>query len=117
MPTSNRLQRDLATSQSLTSGRLSRKQNGEFTHKFTIKYTSCNLLYRLIKIIDHSKVDQKLVCKTNYGLTLLLPNATVVEFTAHCQRRLQSKCKGTVGSCLFLTVISDTNLCSLFQNV
>ena len=33
-------------------------------------------------------------------LTLSLPNATVVEFTVHCQTRLQSKFKGTVDSCL-----------------
>ena len=50
-------------------------------------------------------------------LTLSLPNATVVEFTVHCQMRLQSKIKGTVDSCLLLTVIRDANLCSLFQNV
>ena len=35
-------------------------------------------------------------------LTLSLPNATVVEFTVHCQTRLQSKFTGTVDSCLFL---------------
>ena len=35
------------------------------------------------------------------ALTLSLPNATVVEFTIHCQTRLQSKFKGTVDSCLF----------------
>ena len=34
-------------------------------------------------------------------LTLSLPNATVVEFTDHCQTRLQSKLKGTVDNCLF----------------
>ena len=50
-------------------------------------------------------------------LTLSLPNATVVEFTVHCQARLQSKSRGTVDSCLFLTVIRDANLCSLFQIV
>ena len=50
-------------------------------------------------------------------LTLSLPNATVVEFTVHCQTRLQSKFKGTVDSCLFLTVIRDANRCSLFQTV
>ena len=50
-------------------------------------------------------------------LTLSLPNATVVEFTVHCQTRLQSKFKGTVDSCLFLTVIRNTTICSLFQNV
>ena len=33
-------------------------------------------------------------------LTLSLPNATVVEFTVHCQTRLQSKFKGTVESSL-----------------
>ena len=48
---------------------------------------------------------------------LSLPNATVVEFTVHCQTRLKSKVKGTVNSCLFLTVIRDANICSLFQNV
>ena len=41
----------------------------------------------------------------------------IVEFTVHCQTRLKSKFKGTVDSCLFLTVIRDANLCSLFQNV
>ena len=51
------------------------------------------------------------------GLTLSLPNLTVVEFTIHCQTRLQSKFKGTVDSCLFLTAIRDANLCFLFQNV
>ena len=51
------------------------------------------------------------------NLTLSLPNATVVEFTIHCQTRLQSKFKGTVDSCLFLTVIRDANISSLFQNV
>ena len=50
-------------------------------------------------------------------LTLSLPNATVIEFTVHCQTRLQSKFKGTVETCLFLTVIWDVNLCSLFQKV
>ena len=50
-------------------------------------------------------------------LTLSLPNATVVEFTVHCQTRLQSKFKGTVDSCLFLTVIRNATLCSLFQTV
>ena len=54
---------------------------------------------------------------TLHFLTLSLPNATVVEFTVHCQRRLQSKFTGTVDSCLFLTSIGDANLCSLFQNV
>ena len=38
-------------------------------------------------------------------LALSLPNATVVEFTIHCQKRPQSKFKGTVDSYLFLTVI------------
>ena len=51
------------------------------------------------------------------ALTLLLPNATIVEFTLHFQTRLQSKFKGTVDSYLFLTVIRDTKLCSLFQNI
>ena len=50
-------------------------------------------------------------------LTLSLPNATVVEFTVHCQTRLQSRFNGTGDSCLFLTVTKDANLCSLFQNV
>ena len=49
--------------------------------------------------------------------TLSLPNATVVVFTIHCQTRLQSKFKGTVDSCLFLTVIRDATLCSLFQQM
>ena len=49
--------------------------------------------------------------------TLPLPNATEVEFTIHCQTRLQSKFNGTVDACLFLIVIRDANLCSLFQNV
>ena len=49
-------------------------------------------------------------------LTLSLRNATVVELTIRCQtRRLQSKFKGTIDSCLFLTVIRDANLCSLFK--
>ena len=43
--------------------------------------------------------------------------ATVVEFTVHCQTRLQSKFKDTADNCLFLTVIRYANLCSLFQNV
>ena len=47
-------------------------------------------------------------------LTLSLPNATVVEFTVHCQTRLQSKFKGTVDGCLILTVIRDANRCSLY---
>ena len=50
-------------------------------------------------------------------LTLSLPNATVVEFTVHYQTRLLSKFKGTVDRCLFLTVIRDASLYSLFQNV
>ena len=50
-------------------------------------------------------------------LTLSMPNATLVDFTVHCQTQLQSKFKSTVESCLFLTVILDANLCSLFQNV
>ena len=49
-----------------------------------------------------------------FYLTLSLPNATVVEFTVHCQTRLQSKFKGTVEFCLFLTVIRDATLCSIF---
>ena len=53
----------------------------------------------------------------NLVLTLLLPNATVVGFTVHCQTQLQSKFKGTVDRCLILTVIRDANLCTLFQNV
>ena len=40
-------------------------------------------------------------------LTLSLPNVTVVELTVHCQ----------IDTCLFLAVIRDANLCSLFQNV
>ena len=36
---------------------------------------------------------------------------------SHCQTRLQSKIKGTVDSCLFLTVIRDGHPCTLFQNV
>ena len=45
-------------------------------------------------------------------LTLSLPNLTIVEFTVHCQTRLQSRFKGTVDSCLCLTVLRDANLCS-----
>ena len=48
-------------------------------------------------------------------LTLSLPNATVVEFTVHCQTRIQSKFKFTVDICLFLTVIRDANLCFNFN--
>ena len=51
------------------------------------------------------------------SLTLSLPNATVVEFTFHCQTRLQSKFRGIVDSNLFLNVIRDAYLCSLIQNV
>ena len=51
----------------------------------------------------------------NYKVSL--PNATVVEFTVHCQTRLKSKFKGTVDSWLHLTVIGDANIYSLFQNV
>ena len=65
----------------------------------------------------HSKIDKTKLLMTDGSLTLSLPNATVVEFTLHCQMRLQSKFKDTVDSCLFLTVIRDANLCSLFQNV
>ena len=50
-------------------------------------------------------------------LTLSLPNATVVEIIFTAKMRLQSKFKGTVDSCLFLTVIRDAYLCFLFQNV
>ena len=57
------------------------------------------------------------ICPSYIYLTLSLPKATVVEFTFHCQTRLQSKFKGTVESCLFLTAIRDANLCPLFQNV
>ena len=56
--------------------------------------------------------DQRL-----FELTLSLPNVTEVEFTVHCRTRLQSKFTGTVNSCLFLSVIWDATLCSLFQNV
>ena len=56
-----------------------------------------------------------LVKISNYAhrtvLTLSLPNATVVEFTVHCQTRLQSKFKGTADTCLFLIVIRDSDLC------
>ena len=52
-----------------------------------------------------------------HHLALSLPNATVVEFTVHCQTRLQSKFTGTVDSGLFLSVIWDATLCSLSQNV
>ena len=48
-------------------------------------------------------------------LTLSLPNATVVEFTIHCQTRLQSKFTGTVDSCQYFTIIRDANIFSLFQ--
>ena len=58
-----------------------------------------------------------LISQSSDILTLLPPNTTVVEFTVHCQTQLQSKFKGTVDSCLFLTVIRDVDLCSLFQNV
>ena len=51
------------------------------------------------------------------GLTLSLPNATVVEFTLQCQTQLQSKFTGTVDIGLFLTVIWDATLCSLSPNV
>ena len=51
------------------------------------------------------------------ALTLSLPNATVAEFTVHCQMGLESKFKSTFNSCLFLTVIRDANLCSLFYHV
>ena len=64
--------------------------------------------------IHHVRVNNAII---SGQLTLSLPNATVVEFTLHCQTRLQSKFKGTVDSCLFLTVIRDANLCFLFQNV
>ena len=47
-----------------------------------------------------------------YFLPLSLPNATVVEFTVHCQTRLQSS---TVDSCLFLTVIGDANISPYFK--
>ena len=39
---------------------------------------------------------------------------TEVEFTVHCQTRLQSKFKGTVDSCPFLTIIKDANLWGFF---
>ena len=45
-----------------------------------------------------AKLDCSRICRS-------LTNATIVEI------------KGTVDSCLFLTVIRDANLCSLFQNV
>ena len=54
---------------------------------------------------------------SKYVLTLSLPNATVVEFTVHCQTRLKSKFTSTVVSGLFLTLIWDATLCSLSQNV
>ena len=59
---------------------------------------------------------KKYVCvsDSHEALTLSLPYATVVELTVHCQTRLWSKFKGTYDSCLFLTVIRDANLCSLF---
>ena len=47
-------------------------------------------------------------------LTLSLPNATAVEFTVHCQTRLQSKFISTVDSCLFLTVIRHATLWGFF---
>ena len=47
-------------------------------------------------------------------LTLSLPNATVAELTVYWQTRLQSKLKSPFDSCLFVTVIRDANLCSLF---
>ena len=51
------------------------------------------------------------------SLTLSLPNATVVEFTVHCQTRLQSKLKAQLIAVYFFTVIKDANLSFLFQNV
>ena len=53
---------------------------------------------------------QRQVLSRRGPLTLSLPNATVVEFTIHCQTRLQSKLKGIVDSCQSLTVIRDANI-------
>ena len=79
------------------------------------------LLYKLnamgIFYFMHLSVYVCLICTMLSSLTLSLPNATVVEFTVHCQTRLQSKFKGTVDSCLFLTVLRNAFLCSLFQIV
>ena len=70
-----------------------------------------------IIITESSWILQKYVKYSAAILTLSLPNVTAVEFTVHCQTRLQSKFKGTVDGCLFLTVIRDATLCSLFINV
>ena len=66
---------------------------------------------------DIPKSEMRVRPKTVAVLTLSLPSATAVEFTVHCQTRLQSNLKGTVDSSLFLTVLRNANLCSLFQNV
>ena len=59
-------------------------------HKLLKTFSKIYRLYNDLILFDlNSKLD----------LTLWLPNATVVEFTVHCQKRLQSKFKGTVDSC------------------
>ena len=75
--------------------------------KFALKLFLCKCL----------SFQTLLLLGLRFPLTLSLPNATAVEFTVHCQTRLQSKCKGTFDRCLFLTVIKGASLCSLSQNV
>ena len=50
------------------------------------------------------------------GLTLSLPNASVVEFAVHCQIYSRNL-KAQLIAVYFLTVIRDANLCFLFQVV
>ena len=48
------------------------------------------------------------------GLTLSLPNATVVEFTVHCQIYSRNL-KAQLIAVYFLTVLRDANLCFYFK--
>ena len=83
--------------------------------------TICHGTYPVLWCLSPQVLDQLYLAAPKelykFSVTLSLPNATVVEFTVHCQTRLQSKFKGTVESCLFLTVIRNATICSLFQNV
>ena len=88
--------------------------NENSTHSSEVTYVASDFPYHKELLL---KERIRSLWELILSLTLSLPNSTVVKFTIHCQTQLQSKLKGTVDSCLFLTVIRDATLCSLFQNV
>ena len=79
----------------------------------------------MIMLIENKSIE--ILNYDNVNKTGALKHLFINTFTAKrtCSRiylslpnaRLKSKFKGTVDSCLFLTVIRNATICSLFQNV